>query len=326
MLAEVAPNSGWPTRVSATTLSGLTATVDRLETIGRGDRTGCSVARRSAAGVRTRRPFDRRRASGGALRPGRHCASPSPPCPDARLSSMASAPRSPSPVDLAIDPRCLGTLAPPTSAGTASSTGRAAAGGARPSAKAGPTMAVATFAAGCFWGVEARFAGAPRRDAVPRSATPAARPTDPTYRDVCSHRTGHAEAVRLEYDPETITYDELLDAFFAMHDPTTRDRQGPDVGSQYRSAIFFHDAGAGAAAARAAVDTPDARGPLRPADRHRDRAGGRVLARRGVPPEVRREARPRQLRGVTSRADGAPRRRQVEGMDGGRRWNRTNDL
>jgi peptide-methionine (S)-S-oxide reductase len=62
----------------------------------------------------------------------------------------------------------------------------------------------------------------------------------PTYEQVCSHTTGHAEAVRLEYDPEQVTYDDLLEVFFAMHDPTTPDRQGPDVGSQYRSAVFFH--------------------------------------------------------------------------------------
>ena len=100
-------------------------------------------------------------------------------------------------------------------------------------------MAVATFAAGCFWGVEARFADLPGVTSTEVGYTGGTTP-DPTYRDVCSHRTGHAEAVRLEYDPETISYGQLLDAFFAMHDPTTRDRQGPDVGSQYRSAVFFH--------------------------------------------------------------------------------------
>ena len=112
-------------------------------------------------------------------------------------------------------------------------------------------MATATFAAGCFWGVEARFdelAGV-RSTEVGYSggATP-----NPTYEQVCSHTTGHAEAVRVEYNPDEITYDELLGAFFAMHDPTTVNRQGPDVGDQYRSAIFFHTPEQ-EAAARAAV-------------------------------------------------------------------------
>lgn len=100
-------------------------------------------------------------------------------------------------------------------------------------------MATATFAAGCFWGVEARFAdlrGVRSTEVGYTGGTTFA----PTYKDVCSHRTGHAEAVRLEYDPQEITYEELLQAFFEMHDPTQLDRQGPDVGDQYRSAVFFH--------------------------------------------------------------------------------------
>jgi peptide-methionine (S)-S-oxide reductase len=100
-------------------------------------------------------------------------------------------------------------------------------------------MAVATFAAGCFWGVEQRFSEVPGvlSTEVGYTGGTTARPS---YEQVCSHTTGHAEAVRLEYDPEQVTYEHLLEVFFAMHDPTTPDRQGPDVGSQYRSAVFFH--------------------------------------------------------------------------------------
>ncbi|MEE4274303.1 MAG: peptide-methionine (S)-S-oxide reductase MsrA [Thermoleophilia bacterium] len=100
-------------------------------------------------------------------------------------------------------------------------------------------MAVATFAAGCFWGVEQRFSEVPGVLSTEVGYT-GGTTAHPTYEQVCSHTTGHAEAVRVEYDPEQVTYEHLLEVFFAMHDPTTRDRQGPDVGSQYRSAVFFH--------------------------------------------------------------------------------------
>ena len=126
-------------------------------------------------------------------------------------------------------------------------------GGARALSGGGATMQKATFGAGCFWGVEAAFR---QVEGVVSTQVGYAGGTlaDPTYEQVCTDKTGHAEVVEVTFDPGKLSYETLLEAFWTCHDPTQVDRQGPDVGRQYRSVIFYHGE-----AQRAAAEASKAR-------------------------------------------------------------------
>ena len=159
----------------------------------------------------------------------------------------------------------------------------------------------AIFAAGCFWGVEAEFR---RADGVlgTRVGYTGGRTEHPTYRQVCGRRTGHAEAVEVTFDPDQVTYEELLERFWATHDPTTKNRQGPDLGSQYRSAIFF------TSPEQLEQATRSKRARSRPSSRRTAAAASSTTASASSPrsPRPPRSGRPRTTTSSTSRSAAGP--------------------
>ncbi len=154
-------------------------------------------------------------------------------------------------------------------------------------------METAIFAAGCFWGVEADFQKLKGVISTEVGYT-GGHTKDPTYKQVCTDTTGHAEAIRITYDPAVISYDDLLKVFWENHNPTTSNRQGPDVGSQYRSAIFYTTPEQ-QKAAHASKEKLDKSRKYTQSDSNRDHSGRRILPGRGIPPAVLSEKGRRQL-------------------------------
>jgi len=142
----------------------------------------------------------------------------------------------------------------------------------------------ADFAAGCFWHVEEAFRHVP---GVVSTAVgyEGGHTQEPSYKEICTDRTGHAETVQVTYDPEKVSYEDLLNVFWEHHDPTTPNRQGPDFGTQYRSTIFYYNAGQEAAAKASREKLPKIR-KIQETYRHRDPARLEVLESRGIPPAV----------------------------------------
>ena len=169
--------------------------------------------------------------------------------------------------------------------------------------RSSPARETATFAAGCFWGVEYKFRQVKGvTDAV--SGYTGGTTKDPTYAQVCTDRTGHAEAVRVTFDPAVVSYEDLVRFFFTIHDPTQVDRQGPDVGTQYRSVIFYHDE-AQKETARKVMAEIARLGALPEAPGHGARPRLRIHPGGRIPPALLREEREEILRVLRPGGSGA---------------------